>query len=96
MRPLEVVSCFEHVVLVDPPPSAADAARVTAPLSEEIAPPTELQAQAPPSQDTGRGFLHQLWGSAETEFALTVAEANAPSRATVAGAFRRLRGSWAR
>ena len=72
-QPVELVSCFEHVVLVDPPAGPADEARVSAPA------------------ETGPGFLHEAWTGAEAEFALTAAEAAAPSRQTIAGAFRRLR-----
>ncbi|MEZ5078266.1 MAG: single-stranded-DNA-specific exonuclease RecJ [Solirubrobacterales bacterium] len=60
---------FEHVVLVDPPPS---------PRAEQLA-------------GTGSGYLHQLFGEAEGEFALNVAAAAAPSRQTVAAVYRALR-----
>ncbi len=91
LAPVDIVSCFEHVVLVDPPPSAIDEARTFVPLESgiEAAEPSEspvLEAGA-----SGRGFLHRLWTGAEAEFALGVLEAAAPSRKTIAGAFRRLR-----
>ncbi len=90
LTPVEVVSCFEHVVLVDPPPSAADEARVSTPLEGGI----ESDSMESPVLETGalgRGFLHQLWTGAEAEFTLGALEASAPSRKTIASAFRRLR-----
>jgi single-stranded-DNA-specific exonuclease len=41
----------------------------------------------------GRGYLHRIDGRAEAEFALRVHSEDWPSRASLAGAFRALRGS---
>lgn len=65
-----LAEAFEHVVLVDPPPSER----------------AELLAGG-----ASGGYLHRLWGEAERDFALEVAAAAAPSRATVAAAYRALR-----
>jgi single-stranded-DNA-specific exonuclease len=87
-QPVDIVSCFEHVVLVDPPPSAADEARAVAPLEHGLddteSPDLEIGA-------FGKGFVHRLWTGAEAEFTIASLEAAAPSRATIASAFRRLR-----
>jgi single-stranded-DNA-specific exonuclease len=60
---------FEHVVLVDPPPSQRAHGLAAA----------------------GEGYLHELWTEGEREFASQVYEGLAPSRETIAAAFRRLR-----
>jgi len=76
---------FEHVVLVDPPSSERAAALAGRPRV----------GWSPGGQDAdsaaGPGYLHLLFGDAEREFAVRVAEADAPSRQTVATAFRALR-----
>lgn len=69
-----VAAGFEHVVLVDPPPSERAKGLATA-----------------PREDASPGYLHLLYGDSERDFARAVAEATAPSRATVAAVFRRLR-----
>jgi len=56
-----------------------------------VDPPSSRAADA--ALGAGEGYLHLLFGDAEREFALAVAEANAPSRETVAGVYRRLRES---
>jgi single-stranded-DNA-specific exonuclease len=79
-----VAAAFEHVVLVDPPPS---------PLAEELA------TRACPvdgdggflGESFGAGYVHHLWTVAELEFARAANAADAPSRETIASAFRRLR-----
>jgi single-stranded-DNA-specific exonuclease len=84
-----VVERFEHVVLVDPPPSA-DAERLASldwgAASEPALGPEE--ARAP-------GFLHPLWSGAEVEFSLAVLAEQTASRATLARVFRRLRDAGA-
>ncbi len=75
-----VAAAFAHVVLVDPPPSEQVeqlASRPRAPLSE--------QGGSEP------GYVHRVWGAAELDFAQAALAAEAPSRETVAGAFKRLR-----
>ena len=88
-----VAECFEHVVLVDPPPTPLAADLVAAPvelwgagLADAEAGPDDTLAVAPHP-----GFLHELWTGAEVSFALTASEAAAPSRKTIAALFRRLR-----
>jgi single-stranded-DNA-specific exonuclease len=73
-----VAASFEHVVLVDPPPSAR---------AQALA----LQARAPGAADAGGCFAHLLWSEAERGFAASVAEQGAPSRQTIAAVFRALR-----
>jgi single-stranded-DNA-specific exonuclease len=73
---------FEHVVLVDPPPSALAEHRAT-------------QARAEPGEPgAGRpdpGFLHPAWTDAEREFSLSAHDEQFASRNAVANAFRGLR-----
>ena len=89
--PVDVVSCFEHVVLVDPPSSAADEARVAVPLEGgmELDDPAQVPALA--TATVGCGFLHRVWTGAEVEFTLGALGTASPSRKTIAGTFRRLR-----
>jgi single-stranded-DNA-specific exonuclease len=76
----ELAAAFEHVVLIDPPPSAGAEALVAASWGRE-----------PRAGVVAPGFLHLLHTEAEAEFALKVLAARAPSRETVASAFRALR-----
>lgn len=79
--PRAVAERFEHVVLVDPPPS----------------PTAELRASAsrPESSDPGSqqspGFLHSLWSEAEAGFSGSVLDESLASREAVAALFRQLR-----
>ncbi|MDX6623838.1 MAG: single-stranded-DNA-specific exonuclease [Solirubrobacterales bacterium] len=89
-----VVECFEHVVLVDPPPDevAADLVAATREEWDDGALGEDL-GDAIPTQPVfpHPGYLHELWTGAEAEFTLAALEAAAPSRQTVAAVFRRLR-----
>ncbi len=69
---------FEHVVLVDPPTSAAEATMV-APRFVPVHP------------GKGAGYLHQLWTEAESDFALQALDESLASRDAVARVFRALR-----
>jgi single-stranded-DNA-specific exonuclease len=82
-----VAGRFEHVILVDPPSS------VTAEQIASVPRGTggEDSGSSAPQDPSHPGFLHLLWGESEREFALEVAASRAPSRATVAGAYRALR-----
>ena len=76
----EIAAGFEHIVLVDPPPSAAD----------------ELLASSPREpggvlSETTAGFLHRAWTDSEREFAVKVEDERWTSRQAVAGVFRALR-----
>jgi len=74
---------FEHVVLVDPPPSAA---------AEQLASLSYLNAEvANEPSPLSTGFLHLLWTPAECEFALAAMNEQAASRETIAAIFRALR-----
>lgn len=78
-----IVAAFEHVVLVDPPPSAH---------AEELA---SLSCPVENGEDAvgeaGAGFVHHLWSDREVEFAKKSSAAEAPARETIAAVFRRLR-----
>jgi hypothetical protein len=76
---------FEHVVLVDPPPGPIAAGNASRPRGgpERSASPLE--------QPVHPGYLHEVWTESERRFALAVLESQAPSRRTVAAAFRALR-----
>ncbi len=74
--PRSVAERFEHVVLVDPPPSAEAESRAARP---------HLGAGA------ATGFLHPLWTDAERELSLAVLDEQLASRNAVAAVFRRLR-----
>ncbi|MGE5409262.1 MAG: single-stranded-DNA-specific exonuclease RecJ [Syntrophothermus sp.] len=82
----EAAAAFEHVVLVDPPPSEATARLAALPRDSSTAAARPGAGAEPPP-----GYLHRLWGEAEREFALASAAALAPSRETVAAVFRALR-----
>jgi single-stranded-DNA-specific exonuclease len=71
---------FEHVVLLDPPHSAA--------VEELVASPRRTGGG-----DVHPGFLHLLWADAEREFALSVHDERFASRDAVAGVFRALRAA---
>jgi single-stranded-DNA-specific exonuclease len=75
--PEGVAARFEHVVLVDPPPS----------------PQARSRAGAPRSDDGGAdlGFLHALWGPAEVAFSVSALDEALASREAVAALFRSLR-----
>jgi single-stranded-DNA-specific exonuclease len=76
----DVAARFEHIVLVDPPHSAA---------AEELAarPLAAREADA----DGHSGFVHAVWTDAEREFALSVHDELYASRSAVARVFRALR-----
>ncbi len=77
----DLAAAFEHVVLVDPPPSSQAEALASRPLES-------------PVLDTGSqaaGYLHELWSEAEVPFALAAQEEQMATRKTVAAVFRRLR-----
>jgi single-stranded-DNA-specific exonuclease len=80
-QPRSVVERFEHVVLVDPPPSEPAALRAGAP---------RVRADEEEGGE-GAGYLHPLWTDAEREFSLALAAEQLASRETIAAAFRRLR-----
>jgi single-stranded-DNA-specific exonuclease len=73
----DVAADFEHVVLVDPPPS----------------PLAQLRSGLPHQggSESGPGFLHALWGQAEVAFSLSVLDEGLASREAVAAHFRSLR-----
>jgi single-stranded-DNA-specific exonuclease len=75
---------FEHVILVDPPPTPSAERRATLSWGEE----TDRSSPAPPAP---AGYVHEVWTEAERSFALQVLESRAPSRDTIAAAFSRLR-----
>jgi single-stranded-DNA-specific exonuclease len=75
--PEGVAARFEHVVLVDPPPS----------------PQAQSRAGLPRLDDGGAdpGFLHALWGQAEIAFSVAALDEGLASREAVAALFRSLR-----
>jgi single-stranded-DNA-specific exonuclease len=75
--PEGVAARFEHVVLVDPPPSPQARSRAGAPRPDD--------GEADP------GFLHALWGPAEVAFSLSALDEGLASREAVAALFRSLR-----
>jgi single-stranded-DNA-specific exonuclease len=89
----DLAASFEHVVLVDAPRSAADVERVTVAHGGPVPsyPPIEGGDGAAAAPDPG--FLHPLFSDAEREFGLGVLGRQAPSRDTIAGVFRALRGA---
>jgi single-stranded-DNA-specific exonuclease len=93
-QPQNVAELFEHVVLVDPPPSPLFADLAAAPREEwsdsALGDDSDVAASTQPVF-SHPGFLRELWTGPEAEFTLASLEASAPSRQTVAGAFRRLR-----
>jgi single-stranded-DNA-specific exonuclease len=78
--PIAIPGHFEHVVLVDPPPSPPAAALAARDWQGDDGDPT-----------SGAGFLHRVWTDAEREFSLAVRNEQLASRETVAAVFRRLR-----
>jgi single-stranded-DNA-specific exonuclease len=80
---------FEHVVLIDPPPTAASERRAAGP--REGGNTAGSGASALGDATAEQGFLHPAWTDAETEFALAVSDEQFASRETVAAVFRRLR-----
>jgi single-stranded-DNA-specific exonuclease len=72
---------FEHIVLVDPPPSALAELRAAMPLLESRSAKPEV---AP-------GFLHSLWTEAEVAFSVSALDQGLASREAVAALFRSLR-----
>lgn len=72
-----VVERFEHVILVDEPPSAR---------AEEAV--SQISGDGGKV-----GFLHPLWTDAERDFGLSVLASQAPSREVIAAAFRALRSA---
>lgn len=82
-RPLSVAAHFEHVVLVDPPPSDMAEALAATPRSVQGGP--DQAGEADP------GFLHRLWTPAEQGFAISASDEQHASRSAVGGVFRRLR-----
>ncbi len=76
-----VAAAFEHVILVDPPPSEEAEALASQPGS-----PASVAGG-----DSGPGYVHRVWGAAELDFAATALAAEAPSRETIASVFKRLR-----
>jgi single-stranded-DNA-specific exonuclease len=82
-QPLSVAAHFEHVVLVDPPPSD---------MAEALAATSRLgQGEPDQAKEADPGFLHRLWTSAEQGFAISASDEQHASRAAVGGVFRRLR-----
>jgi single-stranded-DNA-specific exonuclease len=86
-RSPDVARRFEHVVLVDPPPSAA----VERLAARPCAGAGENGDAGPVGADAAAGFLHVAWTEAEREFALAVCDERHASRAAVAVVFRSLR-----
>jgi single-stranded-DNA-specific exonuclease len=79
----EIAAEFEHVVLVDPPPSQRAEELATSPPRDDR--PAEAEADAAP------GFLHRLWTQADRDFWLAVLGDRTASRSTIARVFRALR-----
>jgi single-stranded-DNA-specific exonuclease len=77
-----VAAHFEHVVLIDPPPSA---------LAERRAVQARAEREGPVAGQPEPGFLHPVWTDAEREFSLTVHDEQFASRLAVATVFRGLR-----
>jgi hypothetical protein len=79
--PETLATGFEHVVLVDPPPSAAAESLAGAPFA----------AAADGGSANRPGFLHPLWTEAEAGFSASVYDEAFVSRPAVAALFRGLR-----
>lgn len=73
-----LVGDFEHVALVDPPPSARAEGIVTGPFAGREGTP-------------GPGFLHRLWSEAEVPFAISALEDEFAQRRPLVAVFRDLR-----
>jgi single-stranded-DNA-specific exonuclease len=87
-----VAASFEHVVLVDPAPSASSELLAGLPWDrggqeDDSAAPDPAAA----GERAAAGFLHVLWTDPERSFARSVLETRMPSRQAIAGAFRALR-----
>jgi single-stranded-DNA-specific exonuclease len=82
VRSPDLATHFEHVVLVDPPPSAGIELLASRPLGG-AAPAGATEARP--------GFLHPAWTEVETRFALAVNDEQCGSREAIAAVFRRLR-----
>ncbi len=89
-RNSDLVTHFEHVVLVDPSPSPAAERLAERPREGDS---TAGPAPAMPRDATAAhpGFLHPAWTETEREFALAVHDEQLASRQAVAAVFRRLR-----
>jgi single-stranded-DNA-specific exonuclease len=80
-----IVAEFEHVALVDPPPSVAAEKRAILPHGISTDPAqVQLPGDAP-------GFLHPLWTEAECGFSLSTLDEQLASRQAIANVFRALR-----
>lgn len=77
---LTPAAAFEHVILVDPPPS---------PLARDLA--TRGSRDRTDGGPAAPGFLHEPWTEAEVAFSLSVLAEQLASRETVARVFRGLR-----
>jgi single-stranded-DNA-specific exonuclease len=97
LRRSEVAAAFEHVVLVDPPPSPAARALAGLPAAESAKGALVEHLSRTRAGDVvsgggaDGGFLHLVWTEAERRFAESTLEAAAPSRQAIAGVFRALR-----
>ena len=80
-RQVSVTAHFEHVVLVDPPPSAR---------AEDLA-TRSRQSAGGAEEPISAGFLHPLWTEAEVPFSLSVLEQQSASRRSAALVFKALR-----
>ena len=76
-----IAAGFEHVVLVDPPPSVE---------AERLAIFGRSEDGGDPAGDAD-GYLHRFWSAADVGFAARALAAEMPSRETIAAVFRRLR-----
>ncbi len=93
-RGSSVTEEFEHVVLVDPPPSERSEALASLPSLDGGGRASDVPgARSGGDRDEApaAGFLHLPWGDAERDFAISVLEAEMPSRNTIAAVFRALR-----
>jgi len=81
-RSASVPERFEHVVLVDPPASAALEAVAASPCAGH---------GGPGDGGAAPGFLHRVWTPAEQAFAVAASDEQLASRSAVGGVFRRLR-----
>jgi single-stranded-DNA-specific exonuclease len=80
LAPMAPAASFEHVVLVDPPPSAAAAELAVHP-----------RAGSEGELGRGPGFVHPVWTDGERQFALAVRDEQLGSRQAIAAVFRALR-----